>query len=191
MKTNIKIIKALIEDKKPQTIRELSKRIKADYKITYLGVQQLIAKKIILFKKVGKSTSCNLNPSFYGPEIHQAEEERKENILRNKDLRQLYKEITDKVKTSFFILLLFGSYAKGNQTKSSDIDLMFISNEKGFDDKIHTFLSLLPLKTHSLTFTEKEFREMAESKKLSVVKEALENNIILYGIENFYKLKSD
>ena len=39
-------------------------------------------------------------------------------------------------------------------------------------------------------FTEEEFIRMKDSKKPNVVKEAMENNIILYGTENYYKLKN-
>ena len=85
---------------------------------------------------------------------------------------------------------MFGSYIKNKQTKSSDIDIMFISNENGFENKVLNILSLLPIKTHALVFTEKEFIRMKDSKEPNVVKEAIENNIILYGIENYYRLKN-
>lgn len=47
------------------------------------------------------------------------------------------------MKTVFFVLLLFGSYAKGKQTKSSDINLLFISNEGNFENKISDIPCLL------------------------------------------------
>ena len=64
------------------------------------------------------------------------------------------------------------------------------SNEKGFEEKISNLFSLLPIKTHVLVFTEEEFISMKNSKKSNVVKETIESNIILYGIENYYKLKN-
>jgi hypothetical protein len=68
---------------------------------------------------------------------------------------------------------------------------MFISNDKDFEDKISNVLSLLPLKTHALVFTEEEFIRMKDSKKSNVIQESIKNNIILYSIENYYKLKND
>ena len=190
MKTENKIIKSFIEEKKPETIRELAKIIKSDYKITHIAVQRLLDKKILLSKTIGKSTLCELNTSYYGIEIYKAENERRENILKNKNIRQLYKEIINKVKSGFFIFLLFGSYATQKITKSSDIDIMFISNDKDFEDKISSMLSLLPLKTHALVFTEEEFIRMKDSRKSNVIHEIIENNVILYGIENYYYLKN-
>ena len=190
METENKIIGLFIEEKSPKTIREISKKIKSDYKITHTATQRLLEKDILTSKRIGKSSLCELNNSYYGVEIYESENKRKDNLLKNKDLKQLFNEIMSKVKSSFFIFLIFGSYAKGKSTKSSDIDILFVSNESGFEEKISGILSLLPIKTHALVFTEEEFIRMKDSKKSNVVKEAIENNVILYAIENYYRLKN-
>lgn len=190
MKTEKKVIKALLEENKGMTIREISRKINSDYRITHTAVQRLINKKIIITKTIGKSSLCNLNEHYYSHDIYNAEDERKKLLLKNKDINQLYKEVIKKIETSFFILLVFGSYAKGKHTKNSDIDLLFISNEMGFEERISNILSLIPLKVHVLVFNEKEFRRMLDSKGLNVAKEAIANYIILYGIENFYAIKN-
>lgn len=190
MKTELKIIRNFIENKKPKTIREISQQIKADYKITHIAIQRLIGKKVLSVQTVGKSSLCKLEEKYYGMIIYEAEEERKGDIFKNNNIKQLYKEIISKTNTGFFVLLLFGSYAKGKQTKNSDIDLMLISNEKDFEIKISNILSLLPLKTHALVFTEEEFIRMKDNKRSNVVQEAIENNIILYGIEAYYRIKN-
>ena len=190
MKTELKIIRHFIENRHQKTIREIAHQIKADYKITHIAAQRLIEKKILTVQTVGKSSLCGIDEKYYGIVVYEAENERKENIMKNSNIKQLYKEIISKANTFFFILLLFGSYAKGKQTKASDIDIMFISNEKDFESKISNVLSLLPLKTHAFVFTEDEFIRMKDAKKPNVVQEAIGNNIILYGIEAYYKVKN-
>ena len=190
MKTENKIIGLFIEEKNPKTIREIAKRVKSDYRITHIATRRLLDKKILLSKVVGKSHLCELNNSYYGVKIYEVENERREKLFVNKNIRQMYKEIMIKLKSSFFIFLIFGSYSKWKSSIKSDLDIMFISNEKDFEDKILELLSLLPLKTHALVFTEEEFAIMKDSKKSNVVKEAIENNIILYGIENYYRIKN-
>lgn len=190
MKTELKSIRHFIENRKPKTIREIAQQIKADYRITYIAIQRLIGKKVLTVQTVGKSSLCSLNEKYFGMDIYEAENERREKILKNKNINQLYKEIMSKVKTGSFICLLFGSYAKGKQAKNSDIDLMFISNENDFEIKISNILSLIPLKTHPLIFTEEDFMRMKDAKKSNVIQEAIDNNIILYGIEAYYKLKN-
>ncbi len=187
MKTALKVVRLFLNDRTAKTIREISRKIKADYRITHTGVQRLIEKKILMAETIGKSTLCKLNTHQFSPEIFIAEIERRDEILKDKNLRQLYYELSSKVKTSFFIVLLFGSYAKGLQTKSSDIDLLFICNEKDFENKVTDILSLLPLKTHPIVITEEEFIRMKESKKSNVVHEAINSNIVLIGIEQFYR----
>lgn len=190
MKTENKVIRAFIEYKKQMTIREIAKQIKADYRITHTAVQRLIHKGILLTRVVGKSSLCSLNTKYYGVEIYQAEEERRRELLKNRDINQLYRDVMAKINNSFFVFLLFGSYVRGRQTKGSDIDLMFVTNEKKFEEEVHNVLSLLPLKTHVLLFTEKEFKRMLDAKKSNVVKEAVKNCIIIYGIESFYRMKN-
>mgnify|MGYP006299974673 CR=1 FL=1 len=190
MKTEEKIIKLFIDKKAPRTIREIAQHINADYRITYTATQRLIEKNILLPTTVGKSTLCSFNHSFYGVEIYQAEEKRKESFLKNKDMKQLYVEVMGKLTSSLFIWLVFGSYAKGKQTKTSDIDIMCISNDEAFEEQMETLLLSLPLKTHLVVFNEEEFIRMNTSQKGNVVKEAVENNIVVYGIESYYRLKN-
>ena len=190
METENKIINLFIEENTPKTIREISKKIKSDYKITHTATQRLLEKNILISKKIGQSSLCELNNSFYGSEIYTVENKRKDNLLRNKNLKQLYQEVTSKINTIFFIFIIFGSYSKGKQTELSDIDILFISNEEKFEEEISNMLSLLPIKTHALVFTEEEFVRMKDSKKSNVVKEIIKSNVILYGIENYYRLKN-
>jgi predicted nucleotidyltransferase len=190
MKTETKIIQALIEQRKSMTIRALSRLIKSDYRITHTAIKNLIRKQAVLAKTVGKSSLCSLNGDYYGLEIYLAEKQRTESLLKNKNINQLYKEVMAKVKTGLFVFLVFGSYAKGLQTRKSDIDLLFISDEKGFQKKIDSILSLLPLETHALVFTQAEFLQMRDSRSMNVVKEAMENNIILYNADTYYFLKN-
>ncbi|OGJ19835.1 hypothetical protein A3K73_03645 [Candidatus Pacearchaeota archaeon RBG_13_36_9] len=189
MITEEKIIRLFIEEKEPKTIREISKKIKADYKIIYTAAKRLLEKKILLGREVGKSILCELNPSYYGIEIYSAEHRRKEELLKNKNISLMYREVI-KNAGAFFVFIIFGSYAKGKETANSDIDIIIISNEKEIEKKVNEMLSLMPLKTHALFFTEEEFIRMKDSKKSNVVKEAVENNIILYGIENYYLIKN-
>ena len=85
METENKIIKAFIRENRSMTIREMSKRIKADYRITHTAAQRLIKKKAVLATAVGKSSLCSLNSSYYGTEIYLVETERREEILKNKN----------------------------------------------------------------------------------------------------------
>ena len=72
MKTQLKIIKLFIENSKPKTIREISKQIKADYRITYTATQRFIKKDILkiqtLSKRASQSASLVL-PKLYAQPV--------------------------------------------------------------------------------------------------------------------------
>lgn len=114
---------------------------------------------------------------------------RSQNLLNvNKDLKIL------KIKLNSlkfpFIALIFGSYAKGTKSKTSDIDLMIVS-ENGREKEFERVVNLLPLDIHLVTFNFDEFLAMAKNKDYSVVSEALKLNIILLGIEDYYRVLED
>jgi predicted nucleotidyltransferase len=187
METENKIIKYLIENKREFTIKELAKNIKSDYKITHTAVKRLIKKHIVSFKSIGRSIVIGFNNKLTR-EVLFVEFVRREDVLKNNSLLVMLNEIKDKVMIKNFTLLLFGSYANKKNSKNSDIDLLFIVHDNHLEKDIEKALSLIPLKIHSFIFSEKQFIEMKNSQELNVVKEAIKNNVILYGIEQYYEL---
>ena len=187
MKTENKIIKHLIERKEEFTIRELAREIKTDYKIVHTAVKRLAGKRLVEEKKVGKSIQISFANRF-SKEVLLAEYERREEILKNKNLKVMIDSLVENLNSVNLIILLFGSYARRKAGKNSDIDLMFIVPDLKIEKKIDEAVSMMPLKIHSFVFSEEQFRNMIYLKKLNVVKEALKNNIILHGIEQYYSL---
>ncbi len=71
--------------------------------------------------------------------------------------------------------------------KGSDIDLLVVC-EEGRNREVEAAVSVLPLKVHLTLLTPEQFVKMAMSRELSVVSEAMKLNIILVGIEDYYRL---
>lgn len=186
--TTDKLLKLLLSNKREEfTIRALSKKTEIDYKTVYLVVQDLVKNDVVNAKKVGQTVLCSINKSKFNADIFRAELNRREELLRNKDLSVLHSYFKD-IKEPFFILLLFGSYASGKQRKKSDIDLMLIADNDEVKRKIESKLSLIPLDIHLLHFTSGEFLSMLKTTEFNVGREAFYNNIVLYGIEDYYRL---
>lgn len=185
MNNNTRVIMALLENEgKNISIAQLSNRIGMDYKNVYNSVKKLEKEGLITLEKFGNAFNCILNKKAH-PLIFEAEYERRKNLLVDKNILVLYKKLN---ALNFpFIALIFGSYAKGTFKKSSDIDLMVIG-EKNRDKEIGRIISLLPLDIHYLFFTFEEFLSMERSKEFNVVLEAVKRNIILAGIEDYYRL---
>ena len=161
------------------SIREISKLIKKDYKNTSEAIKTLPS---ISIKKAAGANQVSFNFQF-SEILFQIEFSRRQEILSDKNLRIIMNDIS-KIN-SLFIMLLFGSRAKKTQHKKSDYDLLLITDTP---TKIEETLSLYPVELHVHTISLQEFKRMALSKELTVVSEAIKNNIILWGIEEYYRI---
>ena len=187
-KTKTEILKFLLSNKtKEFTIREISKQVSIDYKSVYLNVNDLIDNEATNSKRAGQSVLCSINQKGSDQDVFNAEFSRKTDLLKNKDFYVLYNRIKE-IKSPFFIMLVFGSYASKSSRKSSDIDIMIISDDGSLVRRINEILSTLPLKIHLVNFSSKEFLSMLKTTEFNVGKETFNNNILLFGIEDYYRL---
>jgi len=189
LKPKEKLIKYLIENKEPQSILSLSGSTVIDYKNTYNLVNELQASGAIVRNIFGKTKSIMLNLSP-NQEIFSVEEKRTEEFLSKSPKLNVIKIYIEEINYPFMIVLIFGSFAKGKNTSSSDIDLCIISDNKNKIKELREMLNLLSLKLEIQEFTTKEFISMIEKRQRNLGHEIVKNNIILYGIENYYNLIS-
>lgn len=186
--TLVQILKLLLDHKSTEfTIRSISKNISVDYKTVHGVMQNLIKVNLVRAKKIGQTVLCGINSKEFNADIFRTETLRREILLKNKDLSSMYGYFKD-ITEPFFVLLLFGSYARGKNKKGSDIDLMLITDDENTKQKISSKITLIPLEIHLTTFSSQEFGSMLKTTKFNVGREAFNNNIILYGIEDYYRL---
>jgi len=184
MNNQTKILIHLLNNKEIQfTINQISKDLKINYRIAYQETKKLEEENLIKIQKAGNSNLCSLSNKF-NEKTFTAEYERRRILFnKNKDFKIIQNRLSE---LNFpFITLLFGSYAKGTETKHSDIDLLCVGGNKKILNQV---ISLIPRDIHLTTITYESFIEMTKSKDLSVVSEANQNNIILIGIEEYYRL---
>ncbi len=185
------IIKYLIENKnKELNILKISKELEMDYKNVHSIIKRLEKESLVKLESFGNSSRVRLILQI-NQLIFEVEYNRKKDILKDKNLEVMLNSFKNTLNSKYYILLLFGSYAKGIQTKNSDIDLMFIvpnGKEELFEKEVHQIAKSLPLLIHYLIFSEKQFLDMIKVKESNVGQEALKNNIILYGIETYYEM---
>jgi len=183
-----KLLKYLIENKNPQSIMTASGAIVLDYKNTYNLVNEL-QPDIILKEKIGNTSliSLKLNPNL---EIFSVEEKRKKQFLQYNKKLNLVEEDIKSLDYPFFVVLVFGSLIKKTGNKDSDIDLCIISDNKEKTKELISKFNLLPLPLEIHDFSFDEFKSMLKTKEKNIVHEIIKNNIILYGIENYYNLIS-
>ena len=179
------ILKLLIDNKEETfSIRKISKIRKINYKSAYLSLKSLEEKDLVILKKIGNTISCTFSDKF-NDLVFKAEYQRRGEMLKNKNFLVFYNQL--KKINKQFILLLIGSQIKKKANKHSDIDLLLISTEE-IAKIIHSETKLLPLDFHLTTISYEEFVGMLKSKEFTIVSEAIKKNIILYGIEDYYRI---
>lgn len=174
-----KILTFLIENQQSYSIREISKKISADYKQVHTKIKEL--KQEINFTVQGKSILCKFNHTLT-PKVYEVECNRRQKYLKNKDLQIIQKRL-DELNIPI-IVLLFGSKLK-NVNNTSDIDLIIISSQ---EKKIKQEIELIPKDIHATIITRSEFEKMQDTKSFNVIQEVTKKNIILLGIEEYYRI---
>jgi len=177
------ILRLLIEHQEEDfSIRQIALQREINYKSAYQALQKLQKEKIVDFKKQGNTIICKFN-QMLNDSVFTVEYSRQQDLLQDQNFKVLYNRF--KAVNDQFIMLLFGSYAKKTKNKHSDIDLLCIMDNS---ELIETQVKLLPLPIHLTTITYADFQTMLKSKEFTVVSEAVKRNIILFGIEDYYRM---
>lgn len=179
------ILKLLINNQEEiLSIRKIALLRKINYKSAYNALKFLGKEGIADLKKAGNTTLCSFNGKF-NELVFKAEYLRRKDLFAKKDFLVIYNSLAE-LKFPF-IMLLFGSYAKGTAAKHSDIDFLLISDEENIK-KVENEINLLPYNIHITSVKYENFIRMARSREFSAVSEAIKKNIILVGIEEYYRL---
>jgi len=173
------------------TIREISRLIKKDLKIVHTSIQRLLHHKFLL-----RDEHQHLYLDYHTniPDLAYIENIRKEKFFRQYPAIKISAtDFLKKTKHSFFVLLIFGSYAEGNPRKDSDLDLLAILPEEdknnAFERQLNAVLSLSFQKCHLHVISQASFKEMiAKRDEVNIINEALNKHIIIFGAESYYKL---
>ena len=108
---------------------------------------------------------------------------------KNFPINSIY-DLVKKANIHFFVLLVTGSYTKGNQTSKSDLDVILIvpNDSKKISSRLRHFCEMNIPQIHLYVFTGEEFKQMLLDEKHNYGKEAVKNNLIFYGAEAYYKI---
>lgn len=192
LETEQKILEILlVSPYKELTIREIAKKINIDYSFVYRLVKKLIKRKLIITKKQAKSTFCRINLQSNPERLAIVSITHAIKFLNKQKFAHIIDEIKEKLFDCLYIMVLYGSYAKGTQTKTSDIDLLFVVQEKNaipaLEKEINNILSLSPSRIHfQVTITEWLLKGFSERNTMS--RSVLNNSIVLHGAEHYYYL---
>jgi len=192
-KTQLKVLAYLIDNRENmQGIRELAKSISTVYYLVQKNVHQLKKKKAVELQKAGKTMVVKISEQADSSYLAEAENFKRELFYKRYPyIRTMLKKIIKEAKSCFFILIVFGSYAK-KPSNDSDLDILAIAPDQNhreiLGNAIRSAARTSTIIIHEEVIEEKSFISMIQKKELNVGSEAMENHIIAYGAENYYKL---
>ena len=169
------------------SIRELMQKINSkSYQRVYEAVESLVQKNILNSEKVGNMNLISLRLARESILCLAYLDEQEGNKIPNYFKILEIKEITD------YLILVTGSYAKGNATKKSDLDLVIIASDKdnivSIQKLVENITMLFIPSVHLHVFRKKDFVEMLKDKKENYGKEIVNNKILLKNGQMFYEL---
>ncbi|MFH1638590.1 MAG: nucleotidyltransferase domain-containing protein [Candidatus Woesearchaeota archaeon] len=174
------------------TIRGIAKKLRKSYALVYNNIADLEKKDLIRKQSVPPGQIITLNEFAPTDIFIDIELKRKKEFLKKYPwIGLMLKDILLSTKNLFFIMLVFGSYAKRKQTAKSDIDLLIIVQDKKDIEKIEEPMHKIYTKVKKgLNFVGiSDFKEMIrDTNQLNIGNEAKKYHIILYGVEAYYQL---
>jgi len=161
-------------------IREVERILKISPRTSQLILVELEKKGVLTSQMKGKIRIYKLHNTGTAKDYMTLAEQYKKTTFLESD--SLMKELASKiVKSADGIVAVFGSYAKRTQKEGSDVDV-FIAGKCDVD-KIRRVSKLYGIEISVKKYPLKTFKEKFKSDIL--IKEVLENHIILSGLEEF------
>jgi predicted nucleotidyltransferase len=126
------IISAFFPEALEMTIKEIQERIDYSYERVNSALKSLTKKKIVIEKQKGKTLlySLDINSLYsYSLGFNRYMLQREVDFIRkHRIIYNAIKEILD--NPLIWMVVLFGSYSKGTETKQSDVDIICLANKK-------------------------------------------------------------
>lgn len=174
-KNNLELETILVLLKNKNHLREISRILKQPHSTISRKINNLVKENILDYKLEGKNKTFfiknNLKAKNY---IYSAEIYKLSKLLgKHPELSIILEDV--KKNFSKGMIILFGSYAKGNPKKESDIDIYLETEDNKIKNKIKEINSKLSIKIGKF-----------ETESL-LIKEIMKNHIIIKGVEEFYE----
>jgi len=174
-------------------IRELSRKLKLSIPAVKNHVDKLLKEGLITKKYEGRNLKLyinrkNRNLTSY---LYQIESIRLKSLP--KVIGDAVFDIISLLENKPIIVIIFGSYAKGTFTKTSDLDVIFVFNKLNdeLEKKAKLVSSRHGISIEPVYLSWNNFRKKFFDEKDAFMKELKENKIIVIGVEYWRELENE
>ena len=191
METKIKIIDALDKNKKGIHIRELARLVKTSYNNTARNIK--ILEKENTIKRIKDANLIKIKLKDSPLTVAYLKQAHTENFLKlPKKIINSASEFLNEMQEKPLIALVFGSFAKGNYTGNSDIDVLLVFQKIINQADIENTAKRIGMRTNTkitpVYVDYGQFEKNFLNKNHEFSNEIRQNVIILAGIEHYYRL---
>ncbi|MDI6737638.1 MAG: nucleotidyltransferase domain-containing protein [Nanoarchaeota archaeon] len=192
-KAEMQIISFFIDNtQKEFGIREISRKARMDYRHVHAIIQKLAKKGALLKRRQANLDLCSLSLKGDFGEICFVEAMKARVFMeKHRMIKEFFNAAMDKAKYMHYSIVVFGSFAKGKETRNSDMDILVIASEKSAAEEIVRILNAesvaIAAGIHAMAISEADFISNLADKKPNVITEAFKSHIIITGAEAFYK----
>jgi len=191
METKIRIINVLDNNKGGIHIRELARLVKTSYNNTVRNIKILEQERVI--KKEKDANLIKIRLKNYPLTIAYLKQAHTENFLALPEkISNSITEFLNELECKPLIALVFGSYAKKNFTKESDIDLLLvfqeITNQKDIENTAKRISMRTNTKISPVYINYNDFEKNMLNKNHEFSNEIRNDVIIIIGVEQYYAI---
>ncbi|MEM5812057.1 MAG: nucleotidyltransferase domain-containing protein [Candidatus Aenigmatarchaeota archaeon] len=176
-------------------LREIARRTNLSIPAVKNHIDKFLREKIITKKEEGRNVKffINFKSRKIIPYLYQVEMFRLERLP--KKVSNAVLDLLSILENKPLITIIFGSYARSEYTKDSDLDVLLVFNKVGMDveieEKTKLICSRYYLKIRPVYFSWKEFREKFFDSGDVFMREIRENKLIVNGIEYWVMLENE
>ncbi len=172
------------------SLHQISQHISLDYKTICKTVQQLVAIGLLKKETKGRGHFVSLNLNHYDLKTYLSFASylnRVHYFKNNSSLIFLLEEIK-RLHLGDSSLFLFGSRVINGHSKSSDIDLLLLTNSQNAAATVKSLLSNYNLKADLMVVSFDQYQKALHSREFNLPNQVLEKHIILYQPEVYWAL---
>ncbi len=179
------VLRCFFPEAEERTIKEIQERCGYSYERVHNTLKKLEKEKIIKSERKGKTLlfKADYNNLYLKLAFYYYMAERLVDFSNKYPI--IYKALKEVGVSSTRVILIFGSYSRGNETKNSDIDLMVVAESKTTEKEINNLKMKYGLKVSPAIIKKREFPKIKkENKELWL--DLMNHALVFNGQELFY-----
>jgi len=184
--TQIEVLASFFPELKEKTSKQIEIATGLSHEPTFRILKSLVKNKYLKKKKVGKTNVYELIFTDETYLVYTYFMTKKISQFKQKSslLYKRLKEFINSIKANSVVL--FGSYAKGTETKVSDIDILVVSNEKNIEKIASTFKTKYNISIKPVIVKAEDFKNIKKDNP-TFYNDLIKFGIVLDGLEFFFK----